>query len=98
MNKYKEALRNLVKASCPEKVYCDECGFSWLCNKEAKEWIDSLHELVEKETPKMVDGIPNGHIPKHGKCPNCGCFVVHTCDSARCVVCGQVLKWEEEDD
>ena len=97
MNKYKEALKKLVKASCPEKTYCDECNFSWLCNKEAKEWIDTLRELVEKETPKMPDGISNGHIPRHGKCPNCGCFVVHTCDSARCDVCGQKLKWDEDE-
>lgn len=46
----------------------------------------------------MVDGIPNGHIPKHGNCPNCGSFVMQTCKDARCVVCGQMLKWEEEDD
>lgn len=98
MNKYEEALKNLVKGSCPEKAYCDECDFSWMCNKEAKGWIDSLRELVEKETPKMVDDIPSGHIPKHGNCPNCGSFVMQTCKDARCVVCGQILKWEEEDD
>ena len=97
MNKYKEALKKIVETSCPEKVYCDECNFSWLCNKKTKEWVDDLRELVEKETPKMVDGISNGHIPKHGKCPNCGCFVVHTCDSARCVVCGQKLKWDDDE-
>ena len=55
MNKYEEALKKLVKASCPEKAHCDECDFSGLCNKEAKEWIDTLCELVEKETPKPLD-------------------------------------------
>ena len=97
MNKYEEALKKMVKASCPEKVYCEKCDCSRICNKEAKEWIDSLRELVEKETPKMVEAVPNGHIPKHGNCPNCGCFVVQTCDNARCVVFGQMLTWEEEE-
>ena len=44
----------------------------------------------------MVDGIPNSHTPKYGKCPTCGRFVVQTCDGVRCVVCGQMLKWKEE--
>lgn len=98
MNEYGEALKNLVKASCPEKAYCDECDFSGLCNKEAKEWIDSLRELVEKETPKIPTDIPSGQIPKYGNCPNYGCFVLQTCDSARCVVCGQRLDWGEKDE
>ena len=97
MNKYEEALKKLVKASCPEKVYCEKCDCSRICNKEAREWIDSLRELVGKETPKMPDDIPSGHIPKHGKCPNCGSFVVLTCSNDRCRVCGQMLKWEEEE-
>ena len=98
MNKYEEALKKLVKASCPEKAYCDECDFSGLCNKEAKGWIDSLRKLVEKEKPKMPAYIQRGNISKHGYCPNCGVFVMQTFKDARCVVCGQMLKWEEEDD
>lgn len=45
----------------------------------------------------MPTDIPNGHIPKHGNCPNCGNFVVQTCSNDRCRVCGQMLKWEEEE-
>lgn len=87
MNKYEEAYERLrskeYRYPDHDSVYAD---------------IDLLGELVGKETPKMVDGIPNGHIPKHGYCPNCGIFVIQTCKDARCVVYGQMLKWEEEDD
>lgn len=76
---------------------CNDCEYSWALN-QIEDAIYDYCKLKEKETPKMVDGIPNGHIPKHGNCPNCGRFVVQTCDGVRCVVCGQMLKWEEEDD
>lgn len=98
MNKYKEALRNLVKGSCPEKVYCDECNFSCLCNKEAKEWIDSLRELVEKATPKKPTGTYTDY-----KCPVCGRRVRSGKGSSSftrdnvCQRCFQVLDWEEEE-
>lgn len=61
------------------------------------ELIREYFKLVEKETPKMPDDISSGHIPKHGKCPNCGNFVVQTCSHDRCSMCGQMLKWEEEE-
>ena len=51
---------------------------------------------VNKEIPKIPLDIPSGHIPKRGYCPNCGLFVVQTFKDARCVLCGQILKWEEE--
>lgn len=87
MNKYEEAYERLrskeYRYPDHESVYAD---------------IETLGELVEKEIPKMPIDIPRGCIPKHGSCPNCGSFVFQTCDAARCVVCGQMLKWEEEDD
>lgn len=97
MNKYKEALKKIVKASCPEHNFCEDCYMNRSCNKEAKDWIDSLNELVEKEEPKEPNDIPSGHTPKHGNCPNCGCFVVQTCEGARCIVCGQRLKWGDDE-
>lgn len=102
MSKYKESLidaLDYVKYSvrCLGCVgSCNECEY-FLAIEKIENAIERLGELVEKETPKMPIDIPSGHIPKHGKCPNCGCFVLQTCDSARCVVCGQMLKWEEEE-
>ena len=102
MKDYKESLidaLNIVKDSkrCLGCVgSCNECEY-FLAIEKIENAIERLGELVEKETPKMPIDIPSGHIPKHGKCPNCGCFVLQTCDSARCVVCGQMLKWEEEE-
>ena len=87
MNKYEEAYNRLRSKeyhySDHDSVYAD---------------IDTLGELVGKEIPKMLIDIPKGHIPKHGYCPNCGLLVIQTCKDARCVICGQMLKWEEEDD
>lgn len=87
MNKYEEAYERLCSKEYHypdhESVYAD---------------IDTLGELVGKEIPKIPLDIPSGHIPKRGYCPNCGSFVMQTCKDARCVVCGQMLKWEEEDD
>ena len=96
MNKYKEALQKIVEASCPEHNFCEDCYMKLGCTAKAKAWVDSLYELVEKEEPKMPTDMASGHIPKHGNCPNCGSFVFQTCKDARCVVCGQILKWEEE--
>ena len=87
MNEYEEAYERLSSKEYryPDRdsVYAD---------------IDLLGELVGKEIPKMPLDIPSGHIPKHGYCPNCGLFVAQTFKDARCVLCGQILKWEEEDD
>lgn len=52
MNKYQEALDNLVKVSCPKKVSCTECNINKICNSTAKEHVDTLQQLVDKATPK----------------------------------------------
>ena len=87
MNKYEEAYERLSSKEYyypdPESVYAD---------------IDLLGELVGKEIPKIPLDIPSGHIPKRGYCPNCGSSVIQTSYAVRCDVCGQMLKWEEEDD
>lgn len=87
MNKYEEAYERLYSE---EYIYPDR--------ESVDADIDTLGELVEKEIPKMVYVIPNGHIPKRGYCPNCGSSVIQTSYAVRCDVCGQMLKWEEEDD
>ena len=93
MNKYKEAYESVYQLICElEKI---KTGVDAYCVYD--EDLEVLKELVEKETPKMPIDIPSGQIPKYGNCPNCGCFVLQTCDRTRCVVCGQMLKWEEEE-
>ena len=103
MNEYEESLMNaldIIKDNdrCRGCVgSCSKCEY-YLELDRIEHAICDYCELKEKETPKMVDGIPNGHIPKRGNCPNCGSFVMQTCKDARCLVCGQMLKWEEKDD
>lgn len=76
---------------------CNECEY-FLAIEKIENAIERLGELIEKETPKIPVDIPSGHIPKHGKCPNCGSFVVLTCSNDRCRVCGQRLDWGENDE
>lgn len=97
MNKYKEALKNLVEASCSEHKFCEDCYIRVRQGCTAKAWVDLLYKLTEKEEPKTPIDIHKGCIPKNGYCPNCGNFVVQTCDSARCLVCGQKLKWDDDE-
>lgn len=97
MNRYKEALKNLVEASCPERIFCEDCYMKQGCTAQEKEWVDTLYDRLEKEEPKMPIDMASGHIPKHGNCPNCGNFVVQTCAGARCTVCGQKLKWDDDE-
>lgn len=97
MNKYKKALKKLVEASCPEHVFCEQCYMKHGCTARAKDWVAVLYELVEKEVPKTPIDIPDGCIPKNGYCPKCGNFVVQTCKGARCTVCGQKLKWDDDE-
>ena len=75
---------------------CVECEY-YKALDQIENAIERLGELIEKETPKMPVDIPSEHIPKNGKCPNCGSFVALTCSNDRCRVCGQMLKWEEEE-
>lgn len=93
MNKYKEAYESVYQLICELETI--KTGVDAHCVYD--EDLEVLKELVEKETPKMPTDIPSGHIPKHGKCPNCGNFVVQTCSHDRCSMCGQMLKWEEEE-
>lgn len=75
---------------------CIECEYDKALD-QIENAIETLCELIGKETPKMPIDISSEHIPKHGKCPNCGNFVVQTCSHDRCSMCGQILKWEEKE-
>lgn len=97
MNKYKEALKKLVEASCLEHNFCEDCYMRAGCTAQAKDWIDALYEVVEKEESKTLADMSKGQIPKTGHCPKCGCFVIQTCDDIRCGICGQRLKWDDDE-
>lgn len=102
MNKYIQSVMealDVIKDSerCRECVgNCIECEYDKALD-QIENAIETLRELVEKETPKMPTDIPSGHIPKYGNCPYCGNFVAQMCVNDRCRVCGQLLKWEEEE-
>ena len=102
MNEYKRSLMDAIDVIKDSKRClscvgsCNECEY-FLAIEKIENAIEKLGELVDKETPKMPTDIPSEHIPKHGQCPNCGNFVVKTCSRERCRVCGQMLKWEEEE-
>lgn len=55
MNKYQEALNNLVKESCPKKTFCKECGFEKTCNCDAKQDINTLQELIDNSPLKFEE-------------------------------------------
>lgn len=97
MNKYQEELNNLVKSSCPNKKACQECDFETMCNSEAKGWIDTLQELVERATPKKLKET-NSTL----RCPNCNRHItnkgsIHSTIN-NCPKCGQALDWSNEDE
>lgn len=88
MNKYEEAYKRLRSKEYHypdhESVYAD---------------IDTLGELVEKETPKMPLKINREcSMDSIGDCPNCGAFIESFANEFRCSVCGQAIDWSEEDE
>ena len=87
MNKYEEAYERLCSKEYHypdhESVYAD---------------IDTLGELAGKEIPKMPLKINREcSMDSIGDCPNCGAFIESFANEFRCSVCGQMLKWEEEE-
>jgi membrane protease subunit (stomatin/prohibitin family) len=103
MNKYQEALNNLIKVSCPKGRCCKECDFEKICNCEAKSYIDTLQELVDKATPKKADIWGDGYDDEGNliydmyDCPNCGTtYEVDYHDYKYCPNCGQKIDQEIE--
>ena len=103
MNKYKEALDNLVKVSCPKGNRCKKCDIEKICNCEAKSYIDTLQELVDKATPKKADIWGDGYDDEGNliydmyDCPNCGTtYEVDYHDYKYCPNCGQKIDREIE--
>lgn len=87
MNKYQKAYERLRSKEYHypdyESVYVD---------------IETLGELVGKEIPKMPLKINREcSMDSIGDCPNCGAFVESSENEFRCSVCGQKLKWSEDE-
>lgn len=74
VNEYKQQLMNaldVIKDSrrCRECVgNCIECEYDKALD-QIENAIETLCELIGKETPKMPIDISSEHIPEHGKCP-----------------------------
>ena len=107
MNKYQEALNKIVKSSCPNCIDnngCSSCDIQKNCNCQAKSWVDTLQELVNKETPKnpIIQGC---QVTIH-YCPNCkkelivtnDGIVIYKTKTNYCDECGQKLDWSDEDE
>ena len=114
MNKYQEALNNLIINSCPvaldwlesqsfndkrdllkafnekyigSKEPCSSCKYNKICNALAKDWIDTLQELVDKETP--MKPLEDNYLGEF----MCECGSPITKDQKYCPNCGQKLNW-----
>lgn len=101
-NKYEEALNWFQKQICAEKsdfcksikcypAECDECS-------ETK-YYKTLQELIDKETPKMV----NKEIEEYPtyykvdyECPTCKENLNFEEYAKRCPDCGQKLDWSKK--
>lgn len=112
MHKYQEALDDLVKVSCVKKVSCAECDINKICNSTAKEYVDTLQQLVDKATPKKPLKHPSykfsfiDNIFKQQKlyiCPTCrNACLVRIAPNERnenryCYDCGQAIDWSGEE-
>lgn len=87
MNKYEEAYKRLRSKDYHypdyESVYAD---------------IETLGKLVKKEVPQKPLKINREcNMDSIGDCPNCGAFVESSANEFRCSVCGQKLKWSEDE-
>lgn len=95
MNKYQEAINYLWNAYYENKIY----GIA------SRGYLQTLQELVEKETPKKPVLIQDDIFADyHPGCPNCGqgAIVIATRTDGklypRCPFCGQLLKGDNEDE
>lgn len=79
MNKYQESWNFLMGDG---KMNVDKWGES----------LDTIHELVEKATPKKAE--QTKYAPYHTFCSACGGLVFDNFDY--CPKCGQALDWSEE--
>lgn len=100
MNKYGELLMtalDIVKNTdiCRGCVgSCDDCEYFWALTKIE----DAIYDYCKLETPKVPLKINREcSMDSIGDCPNCGAFVESSANEFRCSVCGQKLKWSEDE-
>ena len=112
MNKYQEALNKIVRSCCPycyDDNGCQNCEIKQTCNATAKSWVDTLQELVDKETPMKVDKNTKGSFPNYDKddtyhttykCPKCNCTIHLDWHEQRnfCPECAVKLDWSDTDE
>lgn len=92
MNKYQDALNKIVKSSWPDCIgesECSSCSIEKICN--TKNWINTLQQLVDKETPKK----PIKHYKSFYRCVNCEEIFQNYHYQNCCPYCGQKLDWSE---
>ena len=103
MNKYKKALNKIGDTLTYYMVRKDLNQLP--SDNEIFDSMDTLRELVEKETPKKPIDIefgPCGDLMLC--CPNCHNGVVSSPTYhgnryySRCPFCGQLLEWDDEDE
>ncbi|WP_286154380.1 hypothetical protein [Thomasclavelia cocleata] len=102
-SKYQKALDNLVNNSCPKKVSCTECEININCNCIAKEYVDTLQELVDKATPKKPIYKDDLFVSKrHLFCAHCGSRLSNSYNFIDrtmypyCPYCGGKQDWSDE--
>ena len=89
MNKYQEALDNLIKIETERTFKRIGTFFHPNC--------DTLQELVDKETPKKIVQKQVKHwIDYH--CPSCNHKLRRDTQYKYCPHCGQKLDWSEENE
>lgn len=98
MNKYQEALDKIVKSCCPncDTEGCKDCSIEKICNATAKDWVDTLQELLDKETPKEIklryeDTIHETTV-SIPCCPCCKSDLEYD-EQKYCHECGQKIEW-----
>lgn len=97
MSKCQEALNKIVKSCCPNCSTngCKDCSIEKICNATAKQWVDTIQELVDKATPKKPIRFKNSVYISNPKCPICK-TTPHTGNQKYCDECGQALDWSDE--
>lgn len=101
MNKYQDALNKIVKSCCSNCIDengCSSCDIEKICNATAKSWVNTLQELVDKETPNKPSYLNyGGYKIGNWHCPKCDNIVDK--NYGYCKHCGQKLEdWSDEDE
>lgn len=109
MNKYQEAIDYLKKEYYQDSAFSPKVFF-YEEESDYKYQVDTLQELVDKETPKKAIKLSESEYGYTHICPACDNYVgtiVYDVETKRiveveqndyCPTCGQKLKWGEDDE